>query len=568
MKKINILSTFVLFFITSVIFSQVGIGNKNPRGVLDVNDENGENTQGIVLPVVPDANRDTIIINNDTITVATVVKPGDAFDVHTYINEEENNVSVVVPAPTAGAEIGTIVFDVKANCIRLKHTEDVTDEFSKCLVDSRKVRDEIFNYSIYDAGEFKLKKVAAGIEFSVAIGMDDYLYTAGFNASARTGKGYYDNSGITWGRIYNSEKIVDVAAGSYHGFAITESGKLLGWGENNSRRIGRPIDSPGNIGYVYKPTQVIVDNASGVKKVVAANEHSILLTKDGQVYATGIHTDYRTGLGDIITIAYPNITDSFTQLVFEGLTPEATIVDIAISYYNGAAIDSEGNLWTWGRNDYYITGLGIDSDYTKVPTKISMSPGVIFKKVALAQRAGIALTDDNKLYQWGDKRIIAGNDPPDYITTPTLVDDSVFPFEEGEEIVLIEADWYHEAPSSMLVTNLNKVYAAGYNEAMTTNPLVPDSRRLGIDTDTNNYTGAYKEIHTLGIYPGTQFTKISMSATHTVLSTKENSDASLNATDFRAYGTGNANRLQLGTRSNPGSDTDPSFSVFFEPVKR
>ena len=60
----NALSFSLVLFLSSTITAQVGIGNKNPRGLLDVNNnQSGNTTNALVLPHSTD--------------VTTLIKPSD-----------------------------------------------------------------------------------------------------------------------------------------------------------------------------------------------------------------------------------------------------------------------------------------------------------------------------------------------------------------------------------------------------------------------------------------------------------------------------------------------------------
>jgi len=80
MKKIV---TFFLLALPLFLFSQVGIGTTNPRGALDINDPNGTNKHGLILPTTEDPS--------------------------TITNPQPNATSVVA---------GTIIFDSKEKCIK------------------------------------------------------------------------------------------------------------------------------------------------------------------------------------------------------------------------------------------------------------------------------------------------------------------------------------------------------------------------------------------------------------------------------------------------------------------
>ena len=92
----NALSFSLVIFLSSTIIAQVGIGNKNPRGLLDVNNnQSGNTTNGLVLPH-----------SND---VSTIINP---------VTNENSDVS------------GTIAFDITNDCIKFIKNDGT---WSECL---------------------------------------------------------------------------------------------------------------------------------------------------------------------------------------------------------------------------------------------------------------------------------------------------------------------------------------------------------------------------------------------------------------------------------------------------
>lgn len=96
-----------------------------------------------------------------------------------------------------------------------------------------------------------------------------------------------------------------------------------------------------------------------------------------------------------------------------------------------AAIDDSDDLYTWGANAQFATGLGVNSGVTSVPTKVG---NLKWKEVALAGSGAIGLTLDGKLYSWGADTTtypylgsgLAGNQTRATPTEISAVSDRVF----------------------------------------------------------------------------------------------------------------------------------------------
>lgn len=69
---------------------------------------------------------------------------------------------------------------------------------------------------------------------------------------------------------------------------------------------------------------------------------------------------------------------------------------VSSGYYHGAAVKTDGSLWTWGYNNYGELGVG---DNTSRSTPSFVSSG--WKQVACGLYNTIAIKNDGTLYSWG-----------------------------------------------------------------------------------------------------------------------------------------------------------------------
>lgn len=88
---------------------------------------------------------------------------------------------------------------------------------------------------------------------------------------------------------------------------------------------------------------------------------------------------------------------------------DCEIIDIAAGNNHNLALDKNGNLWAWGKNDYGQLGDGTTTN-SNVPIKIMQ--GHKFKKISAGYNCSAAIDEDGYLYSWG------GSSNP---TIPTLV---------------------------------------------------------------------------------------------------------------------------------------------------
>ena len=79
------------------------------------------------------------------------------------------------------------------------------------------------------------------------------------------------------------------------------------------------------------------------------------------------------------------------------LLEELKIVDIAAGTDHNLALDQQGNLWAWGRNDYGQVGNGTTIDQ---PTPVQIMRGHKFKKISAGDTCSAAIDEDGYLYCW------------------------------------------------------------------------------------------------------------------------------------------------------------------------
>ena len=152
--------------------------------------------------------------------------------------------------------------------------------------------------------------------------------------------------------------IVMVAAGYYHSAAITSAGELLLWGRNRCGQLGqgdRPFWAPcPERGAVFKPPKdrpvpvtlgPLHFGGVPVAMVACGDHHTLVVTRDGRLFAFGSGQKGRLGL---------SAGDDRHYQRYEPVEvgPErlggAIIVYAAAGAAHSCAVTSGGSVWTWG----------------------------------------------------------------------------------------------------------------------------------------------------------------------------------------------------------------------------
>ena len=167
-------------------------------------------------------------------------------------------------------------------------------------------------------------------------------------------------------------------------FKIRLSGKKTG-----TTIVTANQENTDNIGVIQVEVVPETENEITISPNVITNgSHTISLRTDGKVFTWGDNTYGQLGNGTVKT------SDEPVEVIF----PEGTIItQIAAGENHNVALDSNGNVWTWGRNNDYQIGNTRASQYT--PYKVSNIPKVI--KISAGNNNTMVITENNELYAWG-----------------------------------------------------------------------------------------------------------------------------------------------------------------------
>jgi len=167
-------------------------------------------------------------------------------------------------------------------------------------------------------------------------------------------------------------------------FKIRLSGKKTG-----TTIVTANQENTDNIGVIQVEVVPETENEITISPNVITNgSHTISLRVDGKVFTWGDNTYGQLGNGTVKT------SDEPVEVTF----PEGTIItQIAAGENHNVALDSNGNVWTWGRNNNYQIGNTRANQYT--PYKVSNLPKVI--KISAGNNNTMVITENNELYAWG-----------------------------------------------------------------------------------------------------------------------------------------------------------------------
>ena len=224
-------------------------------------------------------------------------------------------------------------------------------------------------------------KVAAGIigDANAAIKTDGTLWTWGHNNYGQLGQGNITNlsspvqvgAGTNWSEI---------AIGNF-AVAVKTDGTLYAWGYNGSGNLGvgdtTRLSSPVQIGALTTWSKITIGAA-----------HCLALKTDGTLWAWGSSFNGQLGQGNTTNYSSPVQVGALTTWSKVGAAPS-----------NGsAALNTSGQLFTWGRNSEGQLGLG---DTTQRNSPVQVGALTNWAKIEGGSNCFAAIKTDGTLWGWG-----------------------------------------------------------------------------------------------------------------------------------------------------------------------
>ncbi|XP_050409912.1 secretion-regulating guanine nucleotide exchange factor [Patella vulgata] len=210
----------------------------------------------------------------------------------------------------------------------------------------------------------KIKNVTAGLRHCMVLTEQGCVFTWGHGKKGQLGYLLPDKSAPKSvqqpTKVELPEPIIKIFCGSYYSGAVSEQGNLYLWGCNKYGQLAHDVTILTSSSLPIQISSHIFK--TGIKQITSGWTHILVLTDDGNVYSWG-RGDYGQ-LGRKIS----RICD-FTPSRIDNMQP---IQYITCGSEHNLAIDSSGNLLSWGWNEHGICGTGDEINIYKpsVPNKL------------------------------------------------------------------------------------------------------------------------------------------------------------------------------------------------------
>ena len=358
--------------------------------------------------------------------------------------------------------------------------------------------------NIYDSKDKKQTTyaidVAAGYNHTLVLKSDGTVWAAGYNEYGQLGDSSTTNTSEFVQVTGIPEKVIAITAGGHSSYALTESGKVYGWGYNYEGQLGRGSTSQNNPNATPQKMQKV----SNIIQMSAGDNHIVMLDADGTVWSTGHNYYGQLGTNNKTNYSIPQQMRTGTTTVLNNikkvsagslhtlaLAENGTVYSLGYNYYGQLGtrnttnymlpvtmVDSKGNTVT-GVKDIEANG------YTSI---LSIKPTTTGTEGNLSQTAGIYVTGYNNYGQLFNQ------------DTKTLT--SLTKVQEDKNIITMASTQSISSQTSAIVDDSGLVYTVGYNgygamgnktTTSTTEPaniseasLEVNTRKIVLNLETNN----------------------------------------------------------------------------------
>ncbi|KAM0265404.1 hypothetical protein ACHAQJ_000246 [Trichoderma viride] len=190
-------------------------------------------------------------------------------------------------------------------------------------------------------------------------------------------------------------KFVQVEASDSASFALTEDGRVYGWGTFRS--------SDGILGFTetirIQSRPMLLPSLKNIKSIASGANHILALDHKGNVVAWGCGQQNQLGRRIIER-------NKMSSLIPQGVgLPRGKIAKISCGSYHSFAIDNNGAVWGWGLNNFGEIGVennaGEDDAVILKPVKISFLADHTVTDIAGGIHHSLACTEKGELFAWG-----------------------------------------------------------------------------------------------------------------------------------------------------------------------
>ncbi|HJT38481.1 MAG TPA: FGLLP motif-containing membrane protein [Actinomycetota bacterium] len=197
--------------------------------------------------------------------------------------------------------------------------------------------------------------------------------------------------------------------------ASTAAPAIWAWGQDGYGQLGDGAPGDGNSLAVAAPVRVHSPHGVDFTAVAVGDAFTIALDTRGHAWAWGSNSYGDLGIGDAAR-------DHASLPTAVKMPKGVTFTQISASSGYALALDDQGRMWGWGRDDAGQLADGAPTNIEASPVRATMPQGVRFTQIAAGSVFAAALDHLGRAWAWGNNdqgQLGTGDTNPR--TTPTAV---------------------------------------------------------------------------------------------------------------------------------------------------
>jgi hypothetical protein len=213
------------------------------------------------------------------------------------------------------------------------------------------------------------------------------VYAAGSDRYGQLGQGAVNGANKTsfTSVAIPSSTPVAVSAGGNHSLIVTASGKVFACGDNFYGQLARPATTASSGTLV----EVVFPGLSTkIVSAAAGADHNLAVDENGGVWVWG-----RNDSGQLGKNTRTSAERTPAQIISSGAK------SVAAGFAHSLILKQDGTVLGFGRNTFGQTGQSSGTSYAKLPIPISGLSGI--RSIAAGTDSSFAIAESGQLYSWG-----------------------------------------------------------------------------------------------------------------------------------------------------------------------
>ncbi|CAO1402354.1 unnamed protein product [Diamesa serratosioi] len=182
-------------------------------------------------------------------------------------------------------------------------------------------------------------------------------------------------------------KIKQISTSGSHFIVVTAEGSVYSWGEGMKGQLGHTSDT-----WKHFPTKIDAINRYNIISSCAGDGFSIFLSDYGLLLSCGENSLGCLGHSNTVSVIVPKSIEKLLDI---------KIKDVTAHNHHVLALDTNGNLYSWGSSEFGALALG-KQNFSMVPIRIPLAQNIInIVKIYCGPNCSLLLLGNGDIYACG-----------------------------------------------------------------------------------------------------------------------------------------------------------------------